>query len=86
MELNALSRVERSVRHAQTLSPARPASSVSRAVGNVSVHAASGFAADLETTDNALAQGVAVWEFERSRIAFSKGVSPEWRLVKASSF
>ena len=37
-----------SVLHAQTLSPARPASSSSRAVGNVSVHDAVGFAADLE--------------------------------------
>jgi hypothetical protein len=39
---------KQSVLHAQTLSPARPASSFSRAVGKVSVHDASGFAADLE--------------------------------------
>jgi hypothetical protein len=46
--IECASRVELLVRHAQTLSPARPASSSARAAGNVSVHDAGGFAADLE--------------------------------------
>ena len=45
--IECASRVELSVRHAQTLSPARPASSSSRAAGKVSGLDAVGFAADL---------------------------------------
>jgi len=71
MESNALSRVESvSASRSNALSGHGPLRRHRVLFGNVSVHAASGFAADLETTDNALAQGVAVWEFERSRIAF----------------